>query len=38
VAKDSVDDGSDTVRNVVEGETAVAEEPAPQRVSGVVLS
>lgn len=38
MAKDGVDDGSDTLRNVVEDETAVAEEPAPQRVSGVVLS
>jgi hypothetical protein len=38
VAKGSVDDDSDTVRNVVEDETAVGEEPAPQRVSGVVLS
>ena len=38
MAEDSVDDSGDTVRNVVEDETAVAEEPAPQRVSGVVLS
>ena len=37
MAEDSVDDSGDTVRNV-EDETAVAEEPAPQRVSGVVLS